>query len=282
MSGFLGFFDYDKEGPGVYKDGPKKKTFVVFFEIFFRNFWKFMTVNAAYTIISLPIFTNGLANVGLTNIVRNTARDKHSFGLTDFFTTIKKNFKQSLIAGIINTFVFAILIFDIMFFRDVKGTTGVVCVGVALALLVTFIMMNFYMWTLIITFNYTLKQIYSISFKLAFLNFKNSFLILFINILIIAANVGVFFLVEAWPFVLLFEILLYVFIYPAFNGLLIQFCIFPCIKKFIIDPYYKAHPDEDIEKRRSLGLEIEEYETVEDEEIEPEAEDEGDDSIFTD
>ena len=30
------------------------------------------------------------------------------------------------------------------------------------------------------------------------------------------------------------------------------------IKKYIIDPYYEAHPDEDIEKRRDLGIEIEE------------------------
>lgn len=284
MAGFFGFFDYSKEGPGVPKDGPKKKTFVVFFETFFRNFWKFITINFIYSLLSVPLVTNGLANVGLTHVVRNTARDKHSFGLSDFFDTIKKNLKQSLIAGIINVFAFGILIFDVYFFHNVEGTMGIVGTGIALALLLTFIMMNFYLWTLIITFSYTLKQAYTISFKLAFANFKYTFLIIFVNILLIAASVGLLFITgKAWAYVLLVEILLLITVYPAFNGLLIQFCTFPCIKKFIIDPYYKQHPNEDIEKRQSLGLEIEEQKPIVSENTE-EAEDdeEGDDSIFND
>ena len=35
---------------------------------------------------------------------------------------------------------------------------------------------------------------------------------------------------------------------------LIQFNVFPEVKKYIIDPYYEQHPDEDVEKRRELGL----------------------------
>lgn len=282
MAGFFGFFDYSKEGPGVPKDGPKKKTFVVFFETFFRNFWKFITINFVYSLLSVPLVTNGLANVGLTHVVRNTARDKHSFGLSDFFDTIKKNLKQSLIAGIINVFAFGILIFDVYFFHNVEGTMGIVGTGIALALLLTFIMMNFYLWTLIITFSYTLKQAYTISFKLAFANFKYTFLIIFVNILLIAASVGLLFITgKAWAYVLLVEILLLITVYPAFNGLLIQFCTFPCIKKFIIDPYYKQHPNEDIEKRQSLGLEIEEQKPIVSENTEvAEDDEEGDDSIF--
>ena len=285
MAGIFGLFDYTKEGPGIPKDGPKKKGFVVFFETFFRNFWKFIVVNIVYSLISIPLLTNGMANVGLTNVVRNTARDKHSFGLSDFFETIKKNLKQSIIAGIINTFVYALLIFDLWFFNSVAGTAGIVATGVALALLFTFTMMNFYLWTLIITFSYTLKQAYTISFKLVFLNFKYSFLVAIINILIAAAAIGLLFVTgKSWIYALLFELLLLILVYPAFNGLLIQFCTFPCIKKYIIDPYYKEHPNEDIEKRQSLGLEIEELKKpdVPEENHEEDDDDDGDDSIFND
>ncbi len=259
MAGFFGLFNYDKEGPGVPKDGPKKKTFIVFFEIFFRNFWKFIPINLVYWLITLPLLSNGLANVGLTNVARNTARDKHSFGLSDFFETIKKNWKQALFAGIINTIIFALLIFDVGFFWGIKGTYGIICTGVSLALLTTFTIMNYYLWTLIITFNYTLKQAYTNSFKLAFLNFKYSFLCLLINVVIFALGfiIPIFWLQKISFYVILVELLLLLLVYPGFNAMLIQFCTFPCIKKFIIDPYYKEHPDEDIEKRRRLGLDIE-------------------------
>ena len=109
MAGFFGFMNYQKEGPGIQKDGPKKKTFIVFFETFFRNFWKFTTINLVYCLISLPIISNGFARVGLTHVARNTARDKHSFGFSDFFETIKKNFKHSLLAGIINAIIIIII-----------------------------------------------------------------------------------------------------------------------------------------------------------------------------
>ena len=88
MAGFFGLFNYEKEGPGISKNAPKKKTFIVFFETFFRNFWKFITINLVYDLISVPVLTNGLASAGLTNVTRNIARDKHSFGLSDFFDTL--------------------------------------------------------------------------------------------------------------------------------------------------------------------------------------------------
>ena len=183
--GLFGLFNYEKEGPGINKDAPPKKTFVVFFETFFRNFWKFVTINLVYCLISIPVITNGMAKVGMTNVCRNTARDKHSFGLSDFFETIKKNLAQSLIAGIINTVVYALLIFDFFFFWGVEGVPGVIGTGIALAMLITFTMMNYYLWTLIITFDYTLKQAYTNSFKFVFINFKNSILVFFVNILLV-------------------------------------------------------------------------------------------------
>ena len=118
MAGFFGLFDYTKEGPGIRKDAPKKKAFFVFFETFFRNFFKFVTINLVYVLLSIPVITHGMASAGITNVARNTARDKHSFGLSDFFETIRKNFKQSLIVGIINAVVTFLLIFTVRFYND--------------------------------------------------------------------------------------------------------------------------------------------------------------------
>ena len=168
---FFGLFNYAKEGPGIAKDAPKKKTFFVFFETFFRNFWKFIPINLVYSLISIPVLTIGLANAGLTNVARNTARDKHSFGLSDFWDTIKANWRQALPVGIINTIIYALLVFDIYFFYVSSfGYLSPIGMGISIALLVVFYMMNFYIWTMMITFNFTIKQIYSNSFKFVFIN----------------------------------------------------------------------------------------------------------------
>lgn len=64
MAGFFGLFDYSKEGPGVDKNAPKKKGFVVFFEIYFRKFWKLICANLLYVLFTIPILTIGMAQTG--------------------------------------------------------------------------------------------------------------------------------------------------------------------------------------------------------------------------
>ena len=167
MAGFFGLFNYEKEGPGISKNAPKKKAFFIFFETFFRNFWKFITINLVYCLMCVPVVTNGLAAVGLTNVTRNTARDKHSFGLSDFFETIKKNWKQALPAGIINILIYFLLGYDIFYFSSLESDMfSAIGTGILLSMLFVFTIMNFYIWTLMITFNYSLKQIYKNSFKI--------------------------------------------------------------------------------------------------------------------
>lgn len=267
MAGFLGFFNYEKEGPGIEKNAPKKKTLIVFFETFFRNFWKFIPINFVYSLLSIPLFTTGITAAGLTNVARNTARDKHSFGLSDFYDTIKANFFQALIAGIINVIVIALLVFAMAFYYISKGTVSILGLGICFAVLFIFISMGYYIWTLMITFKYTLKQIYSNSFKFVFLNLKNNFLCTLCLILAYGVYVGIFLLFPNY-LVIAVEMLIGMSTLPGFTFLMIQYFTFPSIKKFIIDPYYEEHPDEDIEKRRNLGIEIngEDEEEQEDEE----------------
>lgn len=259
MAGFFGLFNYEKEGPGISKNAPKKKTFIVFFETFFRNFWKFIVINVIYGIFSLPVITNGLAAAGITNVTRNIARDKHSFGTSDFLETIKKNWKQTLPAGIINTFIYIILGFDIYFFYTAsEGIMATVGLGISLCMLFIFTVMQYYIWTLIITFKFSLKQVYKNSFKFVFINMKMNLLCFFAILLVYAVNIALVFLLQSYFLpVITFELLLYVLLFPSFRYLLVQYCTFPSIKKYIIDPYYAEHPDEDIEKRQNLGIEIE-------------------------
>ncbi len=274
----MGFFNnYTKEGPGISKDAPKKRTFVVFFETFFRNFWKFGVINVIYSVIALPLVTSGLAKVGITNVARNTARDKHSFGLSDFFDTIKKNWKQALGAGIINTVLYALLIYNTFYFYAGQTTMYSVCLGLTLAMLFILTVMNYYIWTLMITFRFTLKQIYKNSFKFVFINLKMNLVAFFTQLAVMAAYVLIFYLslrFGQWPLILTLEIFVYVYTFPGFKFLLEQYCIFPSIIKYIIAPYYEEHPDEDIEKRRDLGLPV-----PEDEGDEEEGEDE---NVFSD
>lgn len=263
MGVFNGFFKYDKPGPGIKKDGPKKKSFFVFFETWGRNFWKFIPVSAIYLLFCLPILTVGLAEAGIANVTRNIARDKHSFGVSDFLSTIKKNWKQALPAGIINTLITALIVFAGWFYFTSEGTFSLVALSFMIVLFILFSFMKYYVWLIIITFNLPLKKIYKNSFLFVFANLKNNLLIGIVSLLIPAMLVGIN-LVLPYNIVIVLTAFLFICVYPGFIKLLTQFCIFPSVKKLMIDPYYEEHPDDDVELRRNLGLEVleEEEESV--------------------
>ena len=54
MAGIFGFFDYSKEGRGVYPDDPPKGPIATFFSILGRKFWKICSINLMYIVLSLP------------------------------------------------------------------------------------------------------------------------------------------------------------------------------------------------------------------------------------
>ncbi len=256
--GIGGFFDYEKPGPGVAKDAPKKKMFFSFLEVWFRNFWKLTLVSLIYSVMSFSVLPSGLGEAGMANVCRNLARDKHSFGLSDFFTTIKKNWKQALPVGIINFVITALLSFALYFYIKNGGILSIIAFGVCFVCMLVFSFMKFHIWLLIITFKLPVKKIYKNCFLFAFVNLKYNVIITLLSILIGGGLIFAMYLLIGYPFFSLLAVVLFLAVMPGFINLFIQFCIFPKVKTLMIDPYYAEHPGEDIVLRRGLGLEVEE------------------------
>lgn len=256
----MGLFqkNYDKPGKGVSKNEPEKRGFFRFFELYFRNFWKLISAQFWCVFLSLPVLTTGLGQVGLAYVCRMAARDKHTFVTSDFFDAVKKNWKRALPLGIINCIILAVFAVD-MWLLYIFSTHGnmspVMCSIVFVASMfffTAFSFAKFYQYTLMITFDFKLKTIIKNSWLFATLGVKHN--------IIIGLSLSAVYIAMFWALYINYRIalpiiiLLLLFIFPSFRMFLIQFNVFPEVKKYIIDPYYQDHPDEDIEKRRELGL----------------------------
>ncbi len=256
----MGIFqkNYNKEGKGVRKDEPEKRGFFRFFELYFRNFGKLISAQFWCIVLSLPLVTTGLGQVGLAYVCRTAARDKHSFVTSDFFDTVKKNWKKALPLGIINLVIFLVLLanFYVLIISwingDINKIWGAVVFACAAFFYTAFSFAKFYQYMLMITFDFKLKTLIKNSWLFATLGIKHN--------LIIGLSLTAFYVAMIWLVAINMTVgipvvmILMIFFFPSFRSFLIQFNVFPEIKKYIIDPYYNEHPDEDIEKRRELGL----------------------------
>lgn len=265
----MGLFNinYSKPGPGVSKNEPEKKRFFLFWELYARKFFKLIIANMLYALVSLPVVTRGLAQAGLTYVTRNYSREKHVFLPADFFDTIKKNWKQGLIAGILELLVGALLGYNLYFygsglFAEETGIMNVILTAVVLVLMLITTFARYYLYLQLITFRMSMKQMIKNSLLFAFIGMKQNFLIFLVLLLLYALGVVILFCLDLGVAIVIL-LAAYIFLFPAFRSFLIQFTIFPLVKKNIIDPYYEQHPDEDLDKRRDLNLDTGETPTEE-------------------
>lgn len=250
--------NFAKPGKGVAKKQIKKRGVIRFFEIYFRAFWRFCTVNIWYFAISLPLLTCGLADAGMAYVARNTSMETPTFGTSDFFDMIKKNWKTALVTGILNVLISALLIFDwFYFFNQAEGENelmNVVLMAGVIFFFVIFTMMNFYIPLLTVTFRPKLLKLYKNSLILSIAGLKRN--------LPIAIFLGAVYAFVGWSLwatgfnLLLITLYLFLnlFIFPAFRSYLINYNAFIVVKRVMIDPYYEENPEADIEIRRSLGI----------------------------
>lgn len=269
MAKLFQLYDPLKDGEGVKKDGPKKKAFFEFFEIYFSSFWKLMTAGLLSLPFSLLLLPSGVGTCGLTHITRNATRRRPYFAVGDFFDTIKKNWKQALPVSIINAVITGLIFFDLYFFfflpkpEETGASSGVetfAVIGLAIAALalIVFSGMKYYMYMLMITFDLPIKKLYKNSLNLTFINFWRTLLVEAVLFILYALPLAAFYFLGATAQMGQIMVILYLVgglvFFPGFKSFLTSWITFPVIKKIMIDPYYEKNPDKDIEKRRELGI----------------------------
>ncbi|MGI5959464.1 MAG: YesL family protein [Massiliimalia sp.] len=246
MAGFFGFFDYSKPGKGVDKDAPQKKRFFYFFELYFRKFWKLITLNLMYVLFCIPIITIGPATAAMSKILRDFSMERSVFLWSDFVEAFKKNFKQGLAMEIIDILVFFVAITSCVFYSRWAGQNKVMYVPFVIvgAILIVAVMMNYFIFVMIPTLDMKLKAMIRNAFLLSILALKTNVCTLIFTLLF---SFAVFFYLPA-------AIILVPTIYFSTLGFIIVFNSYQYLEKYIIQPYYEQtgerrpdvyYPDED-------------------------------------
>ncbi len=258
--------DFENRGSGISKNAPKKKGIQLFFEIFFRKFWKLIEVNMLYFVFFIPIFLLlaslafinntilsltcagislivfivciGPATAGMTKIMRNYVLEKHSFIVTDFFKGFKANFKKSCIVGIIDCFIIVSVYASFAVYPLLAEEAGTnllyIPMVITFSLAIVVAMMNYYIFPMMIATNLSFINLVKNSFALSFVALKKN-IITFIITSVTAIGMLLLYIYMRPLFLLLIP-----FIPMAFLSFIACFNSYPVIQKFVINPYYTS------------------------------------------
>jgi uncharacterized membrane protein YesL len=187
----------------------------------------------------LLIFTFGLSSIGMTYVTRGMVRGEYVSTWSEFFSAIKKNFKQGIIISILDAVIIFVLVYDLV---QYSANTGVFLYSAFYFAILLFIfiyfIMRYYIYTILVTFDLPIKKIYKNAFLLSVLGIKRNILIILGSVLVILASVYLFLLFPSVGLILpgIFTI--------SLLWLIGVYCSYPVINKYMIEPYYEEHPEE--------------------------------------
>lgn len=196
------------------------------------------TVNTTATLAflwltALLLLTFGPVNAGITYITRGMVREEPIFLWSDFWHTIKKNFRQALPLGIIDLLALLLLGNDITFFWGNLTSFGMYMMFyISIFMFLIYFIMRFYIYHIMITFDLPIKKIIKNSLIFTMLGIKRNLMGLVGCIVVIAVNYLIFGTYIPVGIVLPFVIT------PAVMMLIESYVAYPKIKQYMIDPYY--------------------------------------------
>ncbi len=174
----------------------------------------------------LVLFTNGFVSVGVNYVLRSMVRRDPVSLWSDFWGAIKRNKKQGLIMGALDVLIIGILFYDIYFF----AINASAMMYVNLIILALYMIMRFYIYILLITFDLNIWKILKNSLIFTLLNFKRNITAL-IGILLAAALTWILFIYFIPAGVILG--ITFLFSVSMYFG---AFAAYPKIKEIMIDP----------------------------------------------
>lgn len=251
--GLLGrYYDQAREGKGVSKSDRTDKGLFNFFDVYTTNFWKLTLLSLMYILFCIPVVTAPAATCAFVYIIRNMVRKKPVFLWSDFVDIFTHYFWKGLLLGIVDVLVFGIVGYAVYFYGGLGGLFpmysgaywgyvespsifNLILCGLAFVCLVFYSFMRYYTYMMLVSFEYSFKQIYKNAFYLSNLGFFRNILITLIRIVIVVLlwyisslgnTVGLGLVIVLIPIIVI-----------PFRGYVINYNSFAVIYKHIVGPY---------------------------------------------
>ncbi len=185
---------------------------------------EFSGLIATWLLILFPcIAITGPFNAGVTYVLRNWARDEHSFVLSDFKDAVKANWKQALVVSAIDGALPFIMYTCWRFYGSMLATSALYMVPTALVLLVSIVwkLAAMLAYPMLITYDLKMKDVLRNSVLLTLAKLPFAVLIKLATFALPALALGLMLLIPSIQMqVLLVLSMLYFIFMVAFNKLM--------------------------------------------------------------
>ena len=182
----------------------------------------------------------GPTTAGCAYIIREHACERHCWLISDFFARFKSNFKQSTLLWLVDLVVLYLFTVAYGFY----GQSGsVIFQYIILLVALIYIMMHFYIYQIMITYDLSLKNILKNSFLMTMGKVPVNLLILICNIVIYVVIPISLIMLKADSLVTMIILLADVLFLPSITNFITSFYVISVLKKYTADNEQKVEQD---------------------------------------
>ena len=185
-----------------------------------------------FILLIVSVFVSFPATAGFTYVIRNIQRREHAWMWHDFKKHIRANYKKGVINGAVTLVLYYLLInahgLYLGQYVFPSATLNTVFSVVMMLLIVLFTWSQFYVNTMIVTFDLKMRDIYKNAFLFAISSAPRNLLV---SIICLILGFGVYVLFLAIPPLAI--LLAFLILYSLF-GFITVFTIYPTIDKYMI------------------------------------------------
>ncbi|MBQ9801640.1 MAG: hypothetical protein IJW51_01030 [Clostridia bacterium] len=186
--------------------------------------------------IAITVLTWGWQNVGATYNLRSLVRGDSTFLWSDYFYAIRRNLKQGFLFGILDLLIIFVLAYDIIYFYPLSVNFGYgLMYGLVVALAVIYLVMRFYIYPMMITFDLSIYKLLKNALLFTMLGIKRNLVaVLGIAVLVVFNVVTI-----VWGLSIGLSVMLVLpfFYLLVLIGFISMYAAYPNIKRYMIDPY---------------------------------------------
>ena len=178
-----------------------------------------------WLLVMIPcIAVTGPFNAGVSYVLRNWARDEHSFVLSDFKDAVKANWKQALVISLIDGVMPFILYTGWRFYGGMVARSVIFVVPAGLVLLVFILwrLASMLAYPMLITYDLSIKNVIRNSMLLSIAKLPFAVIIKLATLAVPAVGIGLGLLIPSIQWQILgIVVLLYLIFLVAFNKLIV-------------------------------------------------------------
>jgi len=197
----------------------------------------FIRINISIFLTAIPMIAIGPIQAGFTYILQSFIKEKPVFLVHDFFSRAKSNFWQSLVVSVINIIVTGMFLWGLYFYSQQVSLSGNLIWTIALmfmlVIFLVFMIMNLYIYPVLVTFNVNFRQLYKNSFLLGMTSF-------FPAVIVILLNAAILVIVSMFITNPIYQLVVMAVITYALLGLINNYFSYKYIKFHLLDPALAA------------------------------------------